>query len=328
MSQKTLIHVLAGSHLYGTNLPESDKDVKLVFRPSGAEILLGSTRQINSSVSETQDSEIFPVQRFLELVTSGQTVALDLLFAPETFYLSEPTFEWREILRNRDLLVSKNVKSFAGYCRQQSAKYAVKAERFEAVSRVVETLKEGTYAPRKNQTLAGIHGLVDRLREISFVELKPIVNAQGKEIEHLSVCDTLIPVTAKIGVAYQLYQGKLEKYGERVRKSQNMGNKDWKALYHAVRVAEQALELLNTGKITFPRPERDYLLAIRQGKVPHQEISDLLETNLERIEVAQVASKLPEEADQEIANSLARMFHLMAVEEDSLEVRKDYLRYL
>jgi hypothetical protein len=40
---------------------------------------------------------------------------------------------------------------------------------------------------------------------------------------------------------------------------------EYKSLSHAIRVYQQAIELLETGKITFPRPNAPLLLAIKRG---------------------------------------------------------------
>lgn len=90
-----------GSHLYGTDTPSSDLDYKGIYIPSPREILLGRTKptisisrkkdQFERNTSEDVDQEYFTLARYLELLTQGQTVALDVLFgAREQDILSPP----------------------------------------------------------------------------------------------------------------------------------------------------------------------------------------------------------------------------------------------
>jgi len=313
MPKKEIVRILCGSHLYGTNIESSDEDLKTVFVPSGANILLQRANNITSTTSKEQDVEQFPVHRFLQLLKSGQTVALDILFAPAGFYRGDPTPEWEKgILFYRDRLVSKNVKSFVGYCRQQSAKYCVKVDRATAVQNAMAFFNQN----RKYERIYEIPNLQEFIDGNEFSEIVGIGNAQGKIIPHVSICETRIPTTATTRDAHALYGTKWMDYGDRVLKAKNMDGKDWKALYHAVRVAEQAKELLKTGKITFPRPEKEFLLAIRQGRISYQVVSDILEENLGKVEQEAEKSTLPEEVNVYLADSIVESLHLKQIRED------------
>ena len=66
-------------------------------------------------------------------------------------------------------------------------------------------------------------------------------------------------------------------YGERSTRAAE-SSVDFKSLSHAVRVYEQAIELLDTGTLTFPRPNAADLLAIKQGKADLDAVKDRLRT--------------------------------------------------
>jgi len=53
-----------------------------------------------------------------------------------------------------------------------------------------------------------------------------------------------------------------------------------KNAYHAVRLLSQGIELAKTGSMTFPRPEADLLVDIREGKISF----DLVEKEVERLD--------------------------------------------
>ena len=72
-----IVKTVFGSHLYGTDTPESDKDFKGIFMPSKKEIFLGkipksiseSTKKGSESknTAEDIDTEIYSLQYFIEL---------------------------------------------------------------------------------------------------------------------------------------------------------------------------------------------------------------------------------------------------------------------
>lgn len=89
----------------------------------------------------------------------------------------------------------------------------------------------------------------------------------------------------------------VEEYGHRARQAESNQGVDWKALSHAVRVGRQAIELLQTGAVTFPRPEAAHLIAIKTGQLAYQPVAEEIEALLDEVEHAAERSSLPEAAD-------------------------------
>jgi len=52
---------------------------------------------------------------------------------------------------------------------------------------------------------------------------------------------------------------------------------------HVIRVLEQCLEMLQTGRMTFPRPNADYLCSIKLGEVPLEAIQTQAQTLIDQI---------------------------------------------
>jgi uncharacterized protein len=74
---------------------------------------------------------------------------------------------------------------------------------------------------------------------------------------------------------------------------------DTKYAMHVVRLYGEAKELMETGKITLPRPNKDELIAIRQGKYKLHEIHEI-STQLEAEALAaREQSPLPERIDRD-----------------------------
>lgn len=115
---KLIVQIKFGSHLYGTNTPTSDEDYKSVYVPDAREILLqrvtGSLqlgaktkREGEKNLPGDVDNECYSFQRYLGLISEGQTVAVDMLFAPEPMVTSDL---WRRSLSSSTMELSLSEK--------------------------------------------------------------------------------------------------------------------------------------------------------------------------------------------------------------------------
>ena len=107
-----------GSHLYGTNTPESDTDYKGIFIPSAKAICLGNIpKSINLSSNqgaeknsaEDIDAEIYSLHHFIHLACKGETVALDMLHTNDDCLKVTSTI-WMDLQRQRGQFYTKNLK--------------------------------------------------------------------------------------------------------------------------------------------------------------------------------------------------------------------------
>jgi len=302
---KTLVRVMHGSHLYGTNTPTSDTDYKAVHIPSSRAILLQRAEDVISrdvvakvgtkNTSDAVDEQSYSVQKFLEMLAKGDTVATEILFAPDWAIL-ESSDEWEEIRRNRARFLNRGCKGFVGYCQRQAAKYGIKGSRMSAVKRLVDMLDDLAYDAPANTKMGVAEGEFRLFAETEeHADFVNIPSAHGADMWHIKCCDRMMPMNASIKEAHAVYSKVWENYGERARAAMTNEGIDWKAISHAVRVARQAIELLTTGHITFPRPDAAELLAIKRGEVPYSEVSPLLESLVEQVNACQ--SDLPERTD-------------------------------
>lgn len=331
--QKTILELKFGSHLYGTNTPESDLDYKAIYLPSAREIVLGDYHKTISkgrnkahcerNTKDDVDTEIFSLDRFLELLCDGQTVALDLLFAPKEMYTyTDARYEWimEEIFKHRHELLNKNVNAFVGYARQQAAKYGIKGSRMEALQQVMKTLDCFSEHDRLSTMAKALEHLVEQSKSLVSLEKTPLIDIvmipgpnKVDLMPHLQCCGRKIPFAATVKMAKTVYGKILAGYGERAHKAHLDGGKDWKALSHAIRVNGEAKELLETGKITFPRPDKDYLLKVKLGQVPFEEVSEVIEQGLVDLVNSQEKSKLRNEPNREWAQNLVAEVYTQVV---------------
>lgn len=305
-----IIQIKFGSHLYGTTTPKSDLDYKAIYLPTARDIVLGRVKQTDNKSRKKDafeknnkddvDMEIVSLGRFVELLLEGQTMALDMLFAgPDywTHYTPQGAGLMYQLMGNREQFLNKNVNAFVGYARQQAAKYGVKGFRVAAMRDILEYLQEH-HAKMKL-------GEIINKSSIPKNDFTAIVECKGKNGPelHLEVCNRKVPFNATVQYAQQVYQRIFDQYGKRALLAEKNEGVDWKALSHAVRVNCEAQELLLTGKITFPRPERELLLKIKTEQMPYQEIAALIEKGLEDLNAAQAKSTLRDTPNYEWADN-------------------------
>lgn len=319
-STLTLIRIQHGSHLYGTNTESSDLDFKGVFLPAGRDILLQRVPgvidrriKVSTSVKNTKedvDDQSYPLQKFIKMVTSGDTTGTEILFAPQSAII-DMSSDWQIIRDNKHLLLNKQCKGFVGYCQRQAAKYGIKGSRMAACKAIVELLEPAVAKHGTSAKLSIIHEALEAFCEehefSGLIELQ--AQSNGPKINHLEVVDRKVPYTTTIKAAYDIFAKVFANYGERTRQAMDNEGIDWKAVSHAVRVSQQAIELLSTGHITFPRPEADLLLKIKRGELDYKLVAPMLEELVEQVDAASHVSNLPGKSDQGALDEIVLGLH-------------------
>jgi hypothetical protein len=87
------------------------------------------------------------------------------------------------------------------------------------------------------------------------------------------------------------------KKGQRPEIEEKFGY-DVKAAMHTLRLLYECKELLSDGKITLPRPEREFLVRVRTGKYPMEKVVAMAEKLFAECEEAARSSSLPERVDR------------------------------
>lgn len=96
--------------------------------------------------------------------------------------------------------------------------------------------------------------------------------------------------TRKLGAQRK---GHIEEFGYSVKNA-----------YHAIRLLEECIEFLETGSITFPRPNADFLRKVRHGEVSLEEVEARWKELDESIPAATAKSTIPEDIDKEKMDAL------------------------
>lgn len=323
---KTIVELKFGSHLYGTATADSDLDIKAIYLPTCRDILLQRVRPAivmqrekapgERNTADDVDFEAYSPGKFLDLLASGHTVALDMLFAPDWALMKPASPLWRDIQALAPQLYSKQTSAFVGYCRRQARKYAVKGARLAAVRHALDALIaiEAQYGPAAKLEVAEKE-LQKVCAENALLQLIELPHANGGSATYFDVTGKKAILSASIKAARNMIQNLFDEFGARTRAAEQQDGVDWKAVSHAVRIAEQAVEFLETRWITFPRPRAEYLVAIKQGRVTYDVVVDEIETLLIQVEAAAERSGLPDEPAGTIADDFIADIYRRIVKE-------------
>lgn len=293
-----IVKMIFGSHLYGTNTPNSDTDYKGIFLPSKRDILLGripksintTTKKGNGKNSDQDvDTEIYSLHYFIKLALEGQTVALDMLHANSESII-ESSIVWNQIVASRHRFYTRNLQAFIGYARRQASKYGIKGSRLNAAQNVMDVLQQ--MAPESK-----LHEVWDMLPTSEHLYH---VGQSPNGIRQYQVCGKILQETQTAGHTLDMLKKFYESYGARAKQAEENKGIDWKAVSHAMRAAIQVKELLTRRTITFPLVDADLLLAIKQGRMDYTtEVAPMLEALMDEVEELSRISDLPMQADRE-----------------------------
>jgi len=158
---------------------------------------------------------------------------------------------------------------------------------------------------------------------LSFLFTTPEIDA--REQRNVTVWDTHIQchrdaflasshATAFLGMGSSQYQRMMGakgggKHGQRNEVIKEFGF-DTKAAMHMVRSMYEALEFLQTGRMTFPRPEVELLLAIRMGKRSLSQVEQMYLELETRVKEAELISPLPQQVCRERISELVTNAYL------------------
>lgn len=308
-----IIEVKFGSHLYGLSTESSDLDLKGIYLPTARQIVLGQGKHSISTTKPKQefekntkddvDQEFFSLKEYLKLLCEGQTVALDILFSPESFHIfkGDQYDIFKTIYANKNRLLSKGILSFIGYARKQASKYGIKGSRVRAVRDTIEFLQT---LPEKD-LLKDVKGQLDAFvdRGDEFIRYVEMPDSNEAILTFFEVCGRKLQMTNSVKYCLSILNKIFEEYGHRAKLAEANDGVDFKALSHAVRVNFEGQELLRTGFITFPCPNKQLILDIKTGKFPYKEVEEIIEKGLQDLEEAQKNSVLVAQPDLQWAEN-------------------------
>ncbi len=333
LSGHIIFKCISGSRAYGLDTPTSDTDIRGVFvLPKNHFYSLDYTGQINN---ETNDIVYYELRKFIELCSKNNPNILELLNVPEECVLyKHPIFDEIKL----DCFLSKQCeKSFANYAYAQIKKARglekkivnpVEKER-KSVLDFCMVYEKGKTMPLKvflnaknikqeNCGVANISHLKDcnNLYHSLDIPYKGIIKSERandialssipKEEEAIGMLFFNKDGYSTYCKKYAAYWDWVEKRNEeRYKTTVSHGkNYDSKNMMHTFRLLHMAKEIATEKTINVKRPDRTFLLDVKQGKYEYDELVSWAEERKLELEKLYASSNLPERPNLETVNKL------------------------
>jgi predicted nucleotidyltransferase len=264
---------ITGSRLYGTSRDDSDWDYRGFFVPP-FEYLTDSNRKARRDKTEVElakppagDHKVYTLGTFVEGLCKGDPQMLEIMYAPKTHHVHLSEIG-AELLANAHRFASKTFYwRIVGFSNSEWRKArGVKVE-----------------IPDQPKTEKDV--------------IMMIRNVYGPDKEEMDQIITLLN-KKKVYVEIPSLQGMGEKRAEEFHKYGYTAS----SACHSLRLMFQCRELLETGTMTFPRPESPLLREIKHGRMPLPEIIERYDEAKIKCDEAFQSSKLQEKPDREWAN--------------------------
>lgn len=281
---EVVFEIVYGSRLYGTNTPTSDTDIKRVYMPRIADLLLGVKLNIAQSKFDARGNTVgpkepmpadgveysdIPISIYFDDFVKGQTYAVEMameFIKPQ--YADHPFYPINRELVSRFL--TRNITPMVGFAKKQVFDYVQRGERLKVMQ---EIMKQLDALEKKHGAETQLNKIVSGKTLMEAISKKQ--NLEMKEQDHgqvsLEVNGRSYMANTTIMHLKGQVQKKIDRYGPRTTEASEE-DVDWKSLSHAVRVYQQIIELGVYRTITFPRPNTGYLLDIKQGKLPVEDV--------------------------------------------------------
>jgi hypothetical protein len=312
----TVYQTIAGSRLYNLNTPKSDEDYRGVFMVDQKTFFCDKPEQF--SVKDKDDT-FYELTRAVQLLLNNNPSMIEMLFVPADKIITlQP--EFKTILDNRALFVSKTCyASFSGYAYSQISKAKGKGKvinnpmpidkpRIENYIYCANADKNGK--PRRyGGSYVGKCAKMEHtnnLYRVYAVGKEPFVKNNAIVVSPISIEDEN-SFSEIIFVNYDNFrQDKIKhtQYWEWIKKrnpsrwvSQERGEIDYdgKNMSHCIRLLMSCCGILEYGipKVEFFGQERQYLLDVKYGNVPYEDVMATAEELMSRAKELNESTSLP-----------------------------------
>jgi uncharacterized protein len=311
LEKGTVLLVRHGSHAYGTNTESSDEDFKGVAIPP-KQYFLGYTHRFEQAELKAPDPDavIYDIRKFFSLAAECNPNIIEVLHTdPSDHFIVSPIGE--KILEHKDDFLSKKIKhTFLGYSvsqlkRIKTHKRWIMNPPSTPPTRAELGLPEQTLIPADQLTaaFAEVQKELDRMQfdfmenldEPTKIEIRNSMSAMlaemkitsdeqfGAAARKIGLTDNFIQIMqmerqyAGAKREWDQYQNwKKTRNAKRSELEEKFGY-DTKHAYHLVRLIRMCREVLTTGRVIVKRPDREELLAIRNGAWTYEQLIEFAE---------------------------------------------------
>lgn len=304
LGDRIILLGLGGSWAYGTNVEDSDVDIRGCALNSKEELL--TNKNFEQFVNEETDTVIYSFNKLITLLSNCNPNTIEILgLKPDHYiYLSDIG---RELIDNADMFLSKRaVNAFGGYANSQLRRLDNKAVRLvnqeQREKHILNSIMNAKYTfPEKYFYYPedAINLYIDKsLQEDYDSEIFMDINLHHYPLRDYkamwSEMNNIVKDYAKIGKrnSHAIEHGKLGKH-----------------MMHLVRLFFMCFDILENHRIvTYREKEHDLLMNIRNGKYlddnrqPIPEFFEMIDELENRLEYDKMNTDLPDKPDYKRIN--------------------------
>lgn len=329
-----ILECISGSRAYGLDTPFSDTDIKGVFLLSKKDFYgLNYVPQVSN---ETNDIVYYELLRFLELLLQNNPNILELLSTPgEAILYKHPflseiqpeiflsklckdtfgNFALSQIKKAKGLKkkivnpLDRERKNILAFCFVNHAQGAIPLLKFLEMQQWKQEDCGLVNIPHMKDMYGLYHNAAGGYRGIMKDECSNEVTLSSipKNREQVALLYFNKDGYSAYCKEYKEYWEWVERRNEaRYQNTLSHGKKyDAKNMMHTFRLLEMAIEIAREGQVNVRRPEREFLLAIKNGEYEFEELLRMAEAKQIEMELAFANSTLPETPDVKQVNRLA-----------------------
>lgn len=345
-----IYEVVSGSRAYGTNLPNSDTDIRYVYvLPINYILSNNIIEQVNDKKNDIVGYEI---GRFVELLSTANPNILEFLNIPSDCVISKHK-SFDIILKNREKFITKRCKdTFTGYAITQikKAKGQDKKQNWEKERVKRKTPIDFCYVIEENKSIklkkwAEVNNMsIDFTKDYGLVKVpnskdiycmyyekgsnyKGLIKNSNRNTSNQLRLSSIPKGKSSVGIIsynengyvkhckdYNSYKKWLtDRNEDRWVENKESGQKiDGKNMLHCKRLLDMSIEIAKGEGVIVRRPNSDKLIDIRKGKVDLDTLIKESENNIKEIDTLFDKSNLP--------NSVNKFFAM----EMTFRVRKSF----
>ena len=337
LQDRTILFCRYGSHAYGTNIATSDEDFRGVAIPP-KEFFFGFQSRFEQAESKVPDLTIFDLRKFMMLAADCNPNVIEMLFVDPSDMLVVTSAGEKLLVARRAFLSLKAKHTYSGYAIQQLRRIRTHYRWIRHPPKSPPTrgefgLPERTVIPADQ--LAAAQSAIDKklahwnLDSLDTVDPATRIMLQNKMADSLaemsiSLDDSWKGAARTLGYDenFLLLLDRERQYGARKKEWEQFVN--WKATrnparaaleakhgfdckhgMHLVRLMRMCREILTTGEVIVKRPDREELIAIRDGAWDYDRLVEWAEREDVELEaLAKTSTILPKTPDRKALDRL------------------------
>lgn len=290
---------LGGSHAYGTDVPESDLDIRGIAVNHPIDLLTNNNFE---QVCNTEtDTTIYSLNKMISLLSQCNPNTIEILGLKPDHYLYLDEIG-QKLLDNKHLFVSKKcINTFGGYAYAQLRRLDNKA------ARNVEQDRQERHILHSIETASTT--FPEKYFYYDEDQIKLYVDESDREDMdseiYMDICLRHYPLRDWKGMWSEMNNivKDYSKLGHRNKNAIARGKLS-KHMMHLIRLYAMCIDMLNTGEIiTFREKDHDLLMSIRNGKYldendqPTKAFEELVTEYQHKMDEAANNTKLPDKPD-------------------------------